>query len=109
MGAQVFRAMEQDLEGYQKPVRMVMQEAKRGSLRNIHGPVSRLIRTEDNFAVAIEIALGAAMQQIVVDSEQDAKAMIDAGASLVEIYSGFVYEGPALVKRIIKYLENNTK
>jgi dihydroorotate dehydrogenase len=42
-------------------------------------------------------------------SEQDAKAMIDAGASLVEIYSGFIYEGPALVKRIIKYLENNTK
>jgi dihydroorotate dehydrogenase len=28
---------------------------------------------------------------------------------LVEIYSGFIYEGPALVKRIIKYLENNTK
>ena len=42
-------------------------------------------------------------------SEQDAKAMIDAGASLVEIYSGFIYEGPALVKRIIKYLETNRK
>jgi dihydroorotate dehydrogenase len=38
-------------------------------------------------------------------SPADAKAMIDAGASLVEIYSGFIYEGPALVKRIIKHLE----
>ena len=38
-------------------------------------------------------------------SPEDAKAMIDAGASLVEIYSGFIYEGPALVKRIIKHLE----
>jgi dihydroorotate dehydrogenase len=38
-------------------------------------------------------------------SPEDAKAMIDAGASLVEIYSGFIYEGPGLVKRIIKHLE----
>ncbi len=42
-------------------------------------------------------------------SEEQAKAMLDAGASLVEIYSGFIYEGPALVKRIIKYLEGNRK
>lgn len=42
-------------------------------------------------------------------SEEQAKAMIEAGASLVEIYSGFIYEGPALVKRIIKSLEDNRK
>ena len=42
-------------------------------------------------------------------SEEQAKAMIEAGASLVEIYSGFIYEGPALVKRIIKSLEDNKK
>ncbi len=72
----VFRAMERDYESYQKSVRMVMQEAQRGGLKNIHGPVSRLIRTEDSCAVAIEIALGAAMQQIVVDSEADGKAAI---------------------------------
>ena len=72
----VFRAMERDYESYQKSVRMVMQEAQRGALRNIHGPVSRLIRTEDDYTVAIEIALGGAMQQIVVDSEQDGKAAI---------------------------------
>jgi dihydroorotate dehydrogenase len=35
--------------------------------------------------------------------------MIDAGASLVEIYSGFIFEGPSLVKRIIKYLESFVK
>ena len=74
--ARVFRAMERDFESYNKAVRMVMQEAQRGSLRNVHGPVSRLIRTADNHAVAIEIALGAAMQQIVVDSENDGKAAI---------------------------------
>ncbi len=74
--ANVFRAMEQDFEGYQKSVRMVMQEAKRGTLRNVHGPVSQLIRTDDTYTVAIEIALAGGMQQIVVDSEQDGKACI---------------------------------
>ena len=38
-------------------------------------------------------------------SPEDAKDMLDAGASLVEIYSGFIYEGPGLVKDIIRYLE----
>ena len=74
--AKVFRAMERDFESYQKSVRLVMQEAQRGSLRNIHGPVSRLIRTDDSYTVAIEIALGGAMQQIIVDSESDGKAAI---------------------------------
>ena len=42
-------------------------------------------------------------------SPEDAKEMLDAGASLVELYSGFIYEGPSLIKRIIKYLENSPK
>ena len=74
--AKVYRAMERDFESYQKSVRLVMQEAGRGALRNVHGPVSRLIRTDDPYTVAIEIALGAAMQQIVVSSEADGKAAI---------------------------------
>ncbi len=74
--ARAFRAMERDFDSYNKAVKMVMQEAQRGALRNIHGPVSRLIRTDDRYTLAIEIALGAAMQQIVVGSEQDGKAAI---------------------------------
>ena len=74
--ARVFRAMERDFDSYTKAVKMVMQEAQRGALRNVHGPVSRLIRTEDHFAIAVEIALGAAMQQIVVGTEQDGKAVL---------------------------------
>lgn len=38
-------------------------------------------------------------------SPEQAKEYLDAGASLVEIYTGFIYEGPGLVKRIIKHLE----
>ena len=74
--ARVFRAMERDFESYNKAVKMVMQEAQRGSLRNVHGPVSRLVRTGDSYTLAIEIALGAAMQQIVVGTEADGKAAI---------------------------------
>ncbi len=71
-----FRAMERDFDSYNKSVKAVMQESQRGALKGIHGPVSRLIRTEDDYTVAVEIALGAAMQQIVVGTEQDGKAAI---------------------------------
>ena len=42
-------------------------------------------------------------------SPEDAKEMMDACASLVEIYTGFIYEGPGLIKRIIKHLEEDNK
>ena len=71
----LFREMERDYEGFSKAVKIVMQESTR-SLRGIHGPVSKLIRTDDAYTVAVEIALGSAMQQIVVRDEQSAKAAI---------------------------------
>ena len=74
--ARVFRAMERDFENYQKSVRMVMQETQKGRLQGIHGPVSRLIRTDDEYTVAMEIALGGALQQIVVADEAAGKAAI---------------------------------
>lgn len=42
-------------------------------------------------------------------SGTQAQEMLNAGASLVEIYSGFIYEGPGLVKRIIRHIETNPK
>ncbi|MFD1044996.1 dihydroorotate dehydrogenase (quinone), partial [Kibdelosporangium lantanae] len=33
----------------------------------------------------------------------DAARMFDAGASLVQVYSGFIYRGPGLVRRISRY------
>ena len=74
--ARAFRAMERDFDSYNKSVKAVMQEAQRGSLKGIHGPVSRLIRTDDRYAVAVEIALGAAMQNIIVGDKQDGKAVL---------------------------------
>ena len=73
----VYRAMERDFDSYNKAVRAVMQEGQRGGLRHIHGPLSRLIRTDDEYVTAIEIALGAVMQQIVVDTKADGDAGIN--------------------------------
>ena len=53
-----------------------MQDAAAGKLRGIHGPVSKLIRVDDRYTTAIETALGAAMQNIVVSSEEDGKTAI---------------------------------
>jgi dihydroorotate dehydrogenase len=39
-----------------------------------------------------------------IHSAQDAKDKMAAGASLVQLYTGFIYEGPALIKRICKGL-----
>ena len=69
--------MERDYEGFSNVVRRVMQAHGRHELKNIHGPVSDLIETDEQFAVAIEIALGGSLQNIVVDSEQDGKAAIN--------------------------------
>ena len=72
----MLREMEREYEGFSKAVRLVMQDAAAGKLRGIHGPVSKLIRVEDRYTTAIETALGAAMQNIVVSSEEDGKTAI---------------------------------
>jgi len=68
--------LQRDYEGFSKAIRLVMQEARKNTLGRIHGPVSSLIRTDDAYTVAIETALGAAMQNVVVGSEEDGKAAI---------------------------------
>ena len=67
--------MEKDYEGFSKAVKVVMQA--KGSLRGIHGPVANLMKTEQQYSLAIEIALGAGLQNIVVDREEDAKSAIN--------------------------------
>lgn len=57
----------------------------------------RYIHTKTEGKIAI-IGVGGIM------SVQDAQAMLDAGASLVQIYSGYIYQGPCFVKRICRSL-----
>ena len=69
--------MEKSYEGYSGAVRSVMREAERGALRGIHGPATNLVRAERECALAIETALGAAAQHIVVDTQDDGKNAIE--------------------------------
>jgi len=68
--------MEKLYEGYSKAVKLVMGESERGQLGGILGPVAGLLRVEGAYTVAIETALGSAMQNIVVEREEDGKAAI---------------------------------
>ena len=72
----IYEEMERDYEGFSKAVKSVMQEARSGGLSGVHAPLSDLISADDAHTLAIETALGGAMQDIVVDSRNAAKAGI---------------------------------
>ncbi len=68
--------MEKEYEGFNKAVRLVMLSAEKKTLRGIRGAVANLMTTQKKYAVAIEIALGAGLQNVVVEREEDAKSAI---------------------------------
>ena len=74
---QLLSDMEKEYEGYSKAVKTVMRESSRGTLRGIHGPAGELIKAENRYALAIETAMGAAMQHIIVGTDGDGKAAIN--------------------------------
>ncbi len=68
--------MQNHFDGYHDSVKRVMQAASRQQLSGVCGPVSTIVRTDDKYSVAIETALGNTIQNIVVDTENDAKAAV---------------------------------
>ena len=72
----VLQELEKNMEGYQHSVRAVMQAAAGGRLQGVVGPVSSILTVEAGCELAVETALGAAMQNIVVENEAAAKAGI---------------------------------
>lgn len=68
--------LERNLEGFSKSVKSVVNASSNGKLKGICGPVSRVISVPSEYGVAIETALGAAMQNIVTDTDVDAKQAI---------------------------------
>lgn len=72
----VLRELEKNMDGYQNSVKAVMRAAGARRLRGIIGPVSAILKVEPGGEVAVETALGAALQNIVVENEAAAKAAI---------------------------------
>ena len=75
--ARMLDDLEKNMEGYSGSVKAVMREVKRGTLRGIDGVLSQLISVDEEYSVAIETALGAALQNIVTQTETDAKKAIN--------------------------------
>ncbi len=72
----VLRELEKNIDGYQNSVKAVMRAAGARRLRGIIGPVSAILKVEPGCEVAVETALGGALQNIVVENEAAAKAAI---------------------------------
>ena len=69
--------MEKEHEGYNRAVKFVLKEHEKGTLRGVRGAVGELITAEDAYAIAIETALGAAAQNIVVETQEDGAEAIE--------------------------------
>lgn len=74
--ARMLSDLEKNMEGYSGAVKAVMKQAQSKALSGIHGPLSQLISVDNEYSVAVEVALGAAMQNIVTTNESDAKRAI---------------------------------
>ena len=75
--AKMLEDLEKNMDGYSGAVKAVIREGSKGILRGIDGTVSQLISTDERYAVAIETALGNAVQNVICKTETDAKKAIE--------------------------------
>ncbi|MBR2411451.1 MAG: chromosome segregation protein SMC [Clostridia bacterium] len=68
---------EKNMDGYQGSVKAVLKEFSRGTLTGIRGTLSSLIEVDEKYQTAVETALGNAIQDIVTETENDAKKAIN--------------------------------
>ncbi|MCL6637296.1 MAG: chromosome segregation protein SMC [Alicyclobacillus sp.] len=73
----LLQELEEGYDGYAQGVRSVLQAAGKGRLLGVHGAVAHLLHVEKAYEEAIETALGAALQNLVVDSEAAARTAIE--------------------------------
>lgn len=71
--------MEKEKEGYQKSVKSLLLECEKNTSLNkgMHGVLANLISVPEEYHTAIEMVLGNTLQNIVTETEEDAKKMID--------------------------------
>lgn len=73
----MLREMEKDYEGFYHSVKSVLGASAKGALGGVHGALSSLLDVSGRYVTAIEVALGGALQNVVVETEHDAKAAIE--------------------------------
>lgn len=75
--ARMLSDLEKNMEGFAGSVKAVMRQSASKALSGINGTLAQLISVDNDYSTAVEVALGAAMQNIVVDNEADAKRAIN--------------------------------
>ena len=65
--------LENNMEGFAHSVKQILKASKSGQLSGIYGSAAQLIKVDSQYTLAIETALGAAMQNIIVENEDIAK------------------------------------
>ena len=75
----MLQSMENNLEGYTRTVKAFLQACNKAAFptKGIKGALGQLISVKDEYSAAVEIALGGAIQNIVTQTEEDAKAAIE--------------------------------
>ena len=119
----MLKDLERNMDGFQSSVKAVMKAAANRRLRGVTGPVSTILSVKPGYEVAIETALGFALQNIVVENETAAKAAMAflrderAGrATFLPLdtvkpgsFNGRLSEGAVLASSLVTYDEKYAK
>ncbi|MBR0414450.1 MAG: chromosome segregation protein SMC [Clostridia bacterium] len=73
----MLKELQKNMEGYSGAVKAVIRHARHGVLRGVHGALADLIQTEEAYSLAVETALGNALQNVVTGTQNDAKRAIE--------------------------------
>ena len=74
---QILKDLENNMEGFGFAVKTVMSQSSTGILKGICGTVAQLIKVENEYSIAVETALGNAIQNVITETESDAKKAIN--------------------------------
>ena len=74
---QILTDLENNMEGFGFAVKTVVAQSETGVLKGICGPISKLIKVDEEYNNAVETALAGAIQNIITETEQDAKRAIN--------------------------------
>lgn len=122
------KEMQDDFDGFMLGVKEVLKAARKSTLQGVHGAVAELIRVPEKLELAMETALGASVQHIVMENEAVSRQAISflkqrqlgratflpldvirprqvsaSDRSMAEGQAGFVGFGPELVQFDPKY------
>ena len=71
------KELQQGLEGYQYAVKNALNQARKTEMKGVHGVLAMLLSVPEQYETALDMALGAGLQNIVTETEQEAKSLID--------------------------------